>query len=191
MAMKAGQLEPKAGERGTECGKTVPHSIVAKSGSAAPERQGASSARISGSGRAPQEALSSAAPGARQRQPQRCFTLVLFSGSRNRHDGIDIQLNSLGLKCEVVDIKLDKERHNLAEDFIFQEIRERVKLGSFDFIFMEPPTSTFALAGGSREGCAPFPLRGPQAPDIYGLPSSSLSQQEKVRTQNAACSAVR
>ena len=72
--------------------------------------------------------------------------------------------------------------HDLCDDMFFATVSRDAEAGNYDSGFlMSPPCSTFCMArelGGP--GC-PAPLRGAEAPEIYGFKGITGDDKERVR----------
>ena len=103
--------------------------------------------------------------------------LFLYSGPPREFDA-EMLGRHLGAIVHLVDV-LQHSSHDLADHHVWEDIIVAIQSGFYDGIFMSPPCSTFSAARGYPGG--PPPLRGPEPPDIYGLPNLDVASKDKVR----------
>ena len=105
--------------------------------------------------------------------------LYLFAGPRRPGD--------FGEACEELGaeaICYDKETgQDLLDDVLWDEVTGRIDGDDADGGLMSPPCSTFSEARSGQGG--PCALRGPEPPEIYGLPDLWPEDKEKVRIGTA------
>ena len=105
--------------------------------------------------------------------------LHLFSGPTTRSDGISRILHKVGWECldiDVVniDLGLPKEEQDLSSDHLWSMLSSQLQNGSFDFVWMGTPCTTFSRARQGPPG--PPPLRSLE--QIYGFSKPPLSQKD-------------
>ena len=110
--------------------------------------------------------------------------LHLFSGLRDRHDGLSSILRKVGwdsLDVDIVNVGQDGDRssHDLSSDLLRETLLASLHEGAFGTVFCGTPCDTFSAARHRVPG--PPPLRSVDFP--YGLPKSQLTprQFEQVR----------
>ena len=109
--------------------------------------------------------------------------IYLFSGPA--HDA-DMQycFNQRGWWCSSFDLERSPQ-HDLVDEEVWTKIEKDLEESVYDAGGAAPPCATFSVARGATQGDGPSPLRGPEAPDIHGLPGLSPDDKEKVRLGTA------
>ena len=105
--------------------------------------------------------------------------LHMFSGPRNRPDGLAAKLKELGLECEEYDL-VNGSQEDLANDFVWETLKRKIQSGYYAGLVSGPPCTSFSNAR-KPDGRGPLPLRGPTGPDRYGLPGLRDKDREDVR----------
>ena len=116
------------------------------------------------------------------------LVLLLFSGPKNRPDGLATFLHKLGYACELIDndpVEGGGAREDLLDDAIYHALLERVKAGEFLAIIAAPPCSTFSVSRfiQPKDGkSGPTPLRTRDA--IEGITGLTVNGQRQLQEAN-------
>ena len=102
-----------------------------------------------------------------------------FAGPGGRADGLSAHAARLGCCAEDRDILIDAEKHDLADDLVFQSFLGDIASNKVDGMQADPPCETFSNARGVGEG--PAQLRGVLGRDRYGLSHLKGKDKEKCR----------
>ena len=105
--------------------------------------------------------------------------LYLFSGPKDRSDSFGNYAKKLGIECDEYDT-VNGKQYDLVSDTVWSSVLQDVKMGKYDGVLMAPPCNTYTNARKADDG-GPKPLRGPKAPELYGLSSLREEDKEKVR----------
>ena len=100
--------------------------------------------------------------------------LSLYHGFARPNDGIEHFLVLYGANLETYDLEIS-DSHDLADDGIWSQIRDKLESGFFAGGGGGAPCSTFS-AGRSWTDGGPKPLRGEHPPELYGF--SNLWMQD-------------
>ena len=107
--------------------------------------------------------------------------LHLFSGPKQRRDGVAAYLEARGWHCVDIDTVND-DGGDLLNDALWELIFTAVISGNVAFVWMGPPCSTFSSA--RQHGAGPQPVRDAEHPRGFPKAWLSVAQIEEVRAAN-------
>ena len=118
------------------------------------------------------------------------LVLILFSGQKNRPDGLATFLRRLGFEVELVDNdpKLGgSDLDNILRDDVYEALLARISRGEFFCVFAAPPCSTFSVSrffesADSADG-GPPPVR--DRDHVRGLPDLPSGYKRELAKANA------
>ena len=117
--------------------------------------------------------------------------LILYSGHKNRPDGLNTYLAMQGLKCELIDnhpVNGGGANDDILDDDVFERLRERITRGEFLAIWAAPPCSTFSIARFFSSPNTPKGDGGPRVlrdrDHIEGRPNLTFNERQEVNKAN-------
>ena len=106
------------------------------------------------------------------------LNFVMLCGGPVRDDGVENFVQKWGANMEVLDTVRSPE-HDILDEGRWAAQREKLETGHYAGGWLCPPCDSFCANRGFGPGSRK--LRGPRAPELYGLPNLKPHEKETVR----------
>ena len=112
--------------------------------------------------------------------------LYLFSGPDNRPDGINTYCEALGASVDCFDKRyIDERKHDLVDEDNWEVVNGKLTKKIYHGGVASPPCRSMSeLRERSVRDGGPRVVRGPEPPDLYGLPNLDPEEKDLVRCDN-------
>ena len=117
--------------------------------------------------------------------------LYLYSGPDDSPVGFNVFAGEFRARVDMIDTLNDKIKHDVLDDLVWSKLEERLDNDEFDGGLIASPCSSFTPCRRQQDGepDGPGMLRGPEAPESYGL--KDLHDEDKQFVREGTAMAIR